>query len=85
MKNLNLKNVQIEWIDGSIVEKDLSKDIANLIYQQTGDIGILDIAMTLYKEGEVSIPDIQIPNIKNIIDSHVKAFVKKAIFKLLDN
>ena len=80
---MNLKNLQIEMIDGSFIEKDLSKEIANLLYQNVTDIGMLDIAMTLYKTGEVEMDDSQKQIFKNIVDQNVKAFVKKAIFKLL--
>lgn len=70
-------------IDGSFIEKDVSKEIANLLYQNVTDIGMLDIAMTLYKTGEVEMDDNQKQIFKNIVDQNVKAFVKKAIFKLL--
>lgn len=81
--NMNLKNLQIEMIDGSFIEKDISKEIANLVYQNTNDIGMLDIAMTLYKTGEVEMDDNQKQIFKSIVDQNVRAFVKKAIFKLL--
>lgn len=80
---MNLKNLQIEMVDGSFIEKDLSKEIANLLYQNVNDIGMLDIAMTLYKTGEVEMNDDQKEIFKSIVDQNVKAFVKKAIFKLL--
>ena len=80
---MNLKNLQIEMVDGSFIEKDLSKEIANLLYQNVNDIGMLDIAMTLYKTGEVEMDENQKQIFKDIVDQNVKAFVKKAIFKLL--
>lgn len=80
---MNLKNLQIEMVDGSFIEKDISKEIANLIYQNVNDIGMLDIAMSLYKTGEVEMDDNQKQIFRGIIDQNVKAFVKKAIFKLL--
>lgn len=70
-------------VDGSFIEKDLSKEIANLLYQNVNDIEMLDIAMTLYKTGEIEMNDSQKQIFKNLIDKNVKAFVKKAIFKLL--
>lgn len=80
---MNLKNLQIEMVDGSFIEKDLSKEIANLLYQNVNDIGMLDIAMTLYKTGEVEMDENQKQIFKDIVDQNIKAFVKKAIFKLL--
>lgn len=70
-------------VDGSFVEKDVSKEIANLVYQSATDIGMLDIAMTLYKTGEVEMDENQKQMFRNIVDQNVKAFVKKAIFKQL--
>ena len=83
MDTINLKNLEIEMVDGSFIVKDVSKEIANLIYQNTNDIGMLDVAMTLYKEGSITMNEDQKKIFKNIIDLHIKAFVKKAIFKLL--
>ena len=80
---MNLKNLQIEMVDGSFIEKDLSKEIANLLYQNVTDIGMLDIAITLYKTGEVEMDENQKQIFKDIVDQNIKAFVKKAIFKLL--
>lgn len=80
---MNLKNLQIEMIDGSFIEKDVSKEIANLVYQNATDIGMLDIAMTLYKTGEVEMTEKQKQIFKDIVDQNIKAFVKKAIFKVL--
>lgn len=80
---MNLKNLQIEMVDGSFIEKDVSKEIANLIYQNTNDIGMLDLAMSLYKTGEIEMDDSQKQIFRSIIDQNIKAFVKKAIFKLL--
>lgn len=80
---MNLKNLQIEMVDGSFIEKDVSKEIANLIYQNANDIGMLDLAMSLYRTGEIEMDDNQKQIFRNIVDQNVKAFVKKAIFKLL--
>lgn len=80
---MNLKNLKITLIDGSEVEQDISKEIANLIYQKTSDIGMLDIAMTLYKTGSVDLNDQQKKEVIELLDQNVKAFVKQAIFKIL--
>lgn len=80
---MNLKNLKITLIDGSEVEQDISKEIANLIYQKTSDIGMLDIAMTLYKTGSVDLDDQQKKEVIELLDQNVKAFVKQAIFKIL--
>ena len=55
-------------IDGSFIERDISKEIANLIYQNASDIGMLDVAMTLYKTGEVEMDDNQKQMFRSIVD-----------------
>lgn len=81
---MNLKELEIELIDGSIIKQDISKEVGNLIYQNTVDLGMVDLAMNLYKTGEINLETpSQVEEFKKIIDSGIKAFVRKAIYKLL--
>ena len=41
MKKLNFKSVQVTDIDGTVKELDFSKEIGNLIFRTTKDLGEL--------------------------------------------
>lgn len=67
-------------------EIDLSKPLANNIHQNTGDIGLDEIARTIYKEGKAEIPNEYVPAILNILSGNGTTLVvaaKKAIIELL--
>lgn len=80
---VDFRNVEIELIDGSTTTRDLSKELANAIYRTTPDLGELDFAMTLYKEGEVEIDEEKKALILKTSEQIFLAFVKKALIKLL--
>ncbi len=81
---MDLKNLEIEMIDGSVITQDVSKEVANLLYQNTNDLGMVDLAMTLYKTGEIELKDsFTRDEFRRIADMGIKAFVRKAIYKLM--
>jgi len=46
---------------------DTSKTLGNVIHQNTGDLGLDEIARTIYKEGKADIPVDYIPVIVEIL------------------
>ena len=52
MKKLNFKSVPVTDIDGTVKEMDLSKEIGNIIFRTTKDLGELEIAREIYQKGE---------------------------------
>ena len=68
------------------VEVDLSKILANSIHQNTGDIGLDEIARIIYKNGKAEIPEEYSSAIRAILNGPNVALVvaaKKAIIELL--
>ena len=64
-------------------EWDVSKDVGNVIHKGTEDLGIDEIARTIYKEGKAEMTDFQAKNILAILmNSNLLAFVKEGIKKL---
>jgi hypothetical protein len=57
MKKVDFRKIKAEQVDGSIVEIDLSKELANLIYSQTKECGEAMFAQELYKNGEVELTE----------------------------
>ena len=85
MKKLNFKTIPTRDIEGNLEPRDISKELGNYIYRETSDLGELDLAQRIYKDGEVEVTDEEIEIIKKYIDSAYKAFVKKAFEEMLND
>lgn len=85
MKKLNFKAVPTRDIEGNLEPRDISKELGNYIYRETSDLGELDLAQRIYKEGEVEANESEIEIIRKYIDSGYKAFVKKAFEEMVSD
>jgi hypothetical protein len=50
-----------------MMEVDISQTLGNVIHMNTGDIGLDEIARTIYKEGKADVPVEYIPVIVSIL------------------
>lgn len=75
---LDFKKIPMITIDGNSTDMDISKELAQVIYSDTKEIKDLDLALDLYKNGEVEINDEQLKTIKTYIAKYFKAFVQKS-------
>jgi hypothetical protein len=81
---IDFRKIEIEDINGNVSVIDLSKELGNLIYKNTPDLGELEFAQELYKNGEVDIDGPKAEIIRKYVDrSGVLAFVKIAIERAL--
>ncbi|MBD9177961.1 MAG: hypothetical protein EGP82_02095 [Odoribacter splanchnicus] len=80
---IDFRKIEVTDIEGKKHPMDLSKALGNLLYENTGDIGEMDLAREIYYKGEVDLPtDIQ--SIINIISAaKIKAFLKVALLNTL--
>jgi hypothetical protein len=85
MKKLNFKAVPTRDIEGNLEPRDISKELGNYIYSETSDLGELDLAQRIYKDGEVEANESEIEIIRKYIDSGYKAFVKKAFEEMVSD
>lgn len=85
MKKLNFKAVPTRDIEGNLEPRDVSKELGNYIYRETSDLGELDLAQRIYKDGEVEANESEIEIIRKYIDSGYKAFVKKAFEEMVSD
>ena len=77
---IDFRKIEIKDINGNVSVIDLSKELGNLIYKNTPDLGELEFAQELYKNGEVEVDDSKAEIIRKYVDrSGVLAFVKIAI------
>ena len=59
--------VEMEMSFDEMMTVDISKTLGNVIHQNTGDLGLDEIARTIYKEGKADIPVGYIPAIVEIL------------------
>ena len=83
MKKLNFKAVPTRDIEGNLEPRDISKELGNYIYRETSDLGELDLAQRIYKDGEVEANESEIEIIRKYINNGYKAFVKKAFEEMV--
>ena len=71
--------------EGDPVAVDLRKALGNKIHQTTGDLGLDELARTIYfSQGEVEVPAEYVNDIKEIVKGNYLASVQKAINELLN-
>jgi hypothetical protein len=86
-KFFDFTQVLMEVRFDEMMEVDISQTLGNVIHMNTGDIGLDEIARTIYKEGKANIPVGYIPAIVEILkmpQSLMAAGGKRALIKMLD-
>jgi hypothetical protein len=84
-KLYDFTKVRIEVEIDVFQEIDASKQIGNIIHQNTTDIGIDDIAREIYHKGEVELSEQEAQQIKQILlESPIIVGAKRALQKLLE-
>ena len=84
VKMYDFTKCQEEVSIGVFVESDLSKTLANYIYQHTSDIASAEFARELFHKGKVAMDDsTRDMMIENISKSQLIISVKEAVIKEL--
>lgn len=81
---VDFRKVELKDIEGNIELYNLSKELGNAIYKKTADLGELDLAQRIYKEGEVEIDDAEKEVIKKYVKQNFLAFVQLAVNEMLE-
>ena len=83
---INFRRIKVKTaIDGEIKEFDVAKTVGNAIYCNTPDLGELEFAQRIYKEGEVEVDEQGANIIRNYVDpAPILAVVKTAIYNELE-
>lgn len=66
-KFFDFTEVEMEVKFDEMKKVDISKTLGNVIHQNTGDLGLDELARTIYKEGKADIPVEYIPVIVSIL------------------
>ena len=85
MKTIDLSKLNIEMIDGSIIEYDLSKELAEVIFKTTQSLAEHSFCLDLYKNPIVELTDENKAIIEKYVSQYFKAFVQVAVNKLLSD
>ena len=86
-KFFDFTQVEMEVSFDEKMQVDISKTLGNVIHQNTGDLGLDEIARTIYKEGKADIPVGYIPVIVEILkmpQSLMAAGGKVAVINMLN-
>jgi hypothetical protein len=86
-KFFDFTQVEMEVSFDNVMTLDISKTLGNVIHQNTGDLGLDEVARTIYKEGKADIPVQYIHAIVEILKmptSLMAAGGKRALIKILD-
>ena len=86
-KFFDFTQVEMEVSFEEKMKVDISKTLGNVIHQNTGDLGLDEIARTIYKEGKAEIPVVYIPAIVSILkmpQSLMAAGGKRALIEMFN-
>lgn len=86
-KFFDFTEVEMEVRFDEIEKVDISKTLGNVIHQNTGDLGLDELARTIYKEGKADIPVEYIPVIVSILKmptSLMAAGGKRALIEMFN-
>jgi hypothetical protein len=86
-KFFDFTKVEMEVSFDEMTEVDISQTLGNVIHQNTGDLGLDEIARTIYKEGKADIPVSYIPVIVEILKmptSLMAAGGKRALIEMFN-
>lgn len=83
---IDFRKIEVTDIEGNNSTFDISKELGNTIYKNTPDLGELDFAQEIYKQGEVEVDAGKAAIVRKYMDEgQFLAFIKKSIYEKLDS
>lgn len=82
-KKIDLSKLPITQLDGSIIEHDFSKELAQAIFSNTQSISEHSFSVDLFKNPIVELTDENKILIKETTEKYFKAFVQVAVNELV--
>lgn len=80
---IDFRKIQVKDIEGNNSTVDIAKMLGNTIYQKTADLGELELAQQIYKNGEVELSTDQAERIKEYVKTNFVAVVQIAVNEIL--
>lgn len=81
----DFRKVTTTALDGEEQTWDISKELGNTIYQKTADLGELELARDIYRNGEVDLTPEQVEVVRRYVREGFKAFVQEGVERLFQN
>lgn len=82
---IDFRKIELKDVEGIPFMMDVAKELGNSIYNETVDLGELELAREIYLKGEIDVDPAKAEVIKRYIDGGYRAFVKEALIPVLDN
>lgn len=80
---IDFRKIQVKDIEGNDSTVDIAKVLGNTIYQKTADLGELELAQQIYKNGEVELSPEQAERIKEYVKINFVAVMQVAVNEAL--
>ena len=80
---IDFREIQVKDIEGNNSTVDIAKMLGNAIYQKTADLGELELAQRIYKNGEVELSTDEAERIKEYVRTNFVAVVQLAVNEAL--
>jgi hypothetical protein len=80
---IDFRKIKVTDIEGNNSTVDIAKMLGNAIYQKTADLGELELAQQIYKNGEVELSTNQAESIKEYVRTNFVAVVQIAVNEAL--
>lgn len=81
---IDFKNIVVTDIDGSQESVDISKELGKILYRSAISMNALDLAKSIYNDGEVEVDKTSAEAIKQIVSSGFLAMIQTAIIPKLE-
>lgn len=83
---IDFRKIEVTDLEGNKSTSDISKELGNIIYNNTTDLGELEFAQEVYKHGEVEVDSVKAETIRKYMEvGRFFARIKKGVFDLLDS
>lgn len=80
---IDFRKIEVTDIEGNKSTIDVSQKFANAVYQNTGDIGELELAREMYKNGNVDLTPEQADSLKKYAQLFVRAIDRYSVIEAL--
>lgn len=80
---IDFRKIELTDLEGNKSTVDVSKAFGNAIYQNTGDLGELNLAQDIYRKGEVDISPEQAKSLKKYTQLFTRVIDRIAVSNAL--
>jgi len=84
MTKIDFTKIEVTDIEGNKSTLNISKELGNSIYKNTADLGELELARSIYKDGEIEVDAGQAAILNRYIREGFLAFVQESVCPVLD-